>query len=293
MDLEEQLKMASMTTTTPVAEPVQQPEAQPVVQTTTTAPIIEQPVQQVVVPQQAPVQYASVQELQQPMQPVIPTVQESSGIQVIQLGQQFNTKPIDTVKKLGIGEQIRFTVLNKDAFFIQYHFIDGLGKYACFSTQQHRGQCCAEYGQPKHRYVIPILVYPTMPNNPGTIIPGAQAELKVLPIWDDAAYETIAQFAQNPESQPVDFVAKGTDSFGRFSVVPQQGVSFRSQFANDINNAQTTWNSYKDSVPSLFCKPMNEQSYMEMKARMQTAGPNNPANYNNSYGGYQNYNGIM
>ena len=291
MDLEEQLKMATMTTTT-VAEPVQQP-VQQVVQTTTTAPITEQPVQQVVAPQQAPVQYARVQELQQPMQPVLPTVQESSGIQMIQLGQQFNTRPINVVKKLGVGEQIRFTVLNRDAFYIKYHFIDGLGKYACFSTQQHRGQCCAEYGDPKHRYVLPILVYPTLPNNPTTVLQGAPAELKVLPIWDDAAYETIFNFSQDPENQPVDFIAKGTDSFGRFSVVPQQNGSYRGQFAEDVKKAQETWNNYKESVPGLICKPMNEQSYMEMKARMQSAGPNNSANYNNSYNNYQNYKGIM
>ena len=281
MDLEEQLKMATMTTTT-VAEPVQQTAVN-------TAPVMEQPapVQQAPV---APVQYANVQELQQPVQPqqpVIPVIQESNGVQMIQLGQQFNTRPINVVKKLGIGEKLRFTLLNTEGYFTKFHFIDGMGKFACFE-----GSCCKDLGNAKHRYVLPILVYPTLPNDPNTVIQGQPAELKVLPIWDDAVYDLIFQTSPDPINRPVDFIATGTDNFGRMSVVPQ-AQSYRGQFINDVNKAFEVWNTHKDKVPSLICKNMDETTYQDMKARMQAVGPNNTANYNNAYGNYQNYNGIM
>lgn len=280
MDLEEQLKMATMTTTT-VAEPVQQ-TVQPVQEA---VPAMVQPA-----PVQAPVQYANVQELQQPqqpMQPVIPVIQESNGVQMIQLGQQFNTRPINVVKKLGIGEKLRFTLLNTEGYFTKFHFIDGMGKFACFE-----GSCCKELGNAKHRYVLPVLVYPTIPNDPNTVIQGQHAELKVLPIWDDAVYDLIFQTSPDPINRPVDFIATGTDNFGRMSVVPQ-AQSYRGQFTADVNKAFEVWNTHKDKVPSLICKSMDETTYQDMKARMQAVGPNNTANYNNAYGNYQNYNGIM
>ena len=282
MNLEEQLKMATMTTTT---APVEQ-AVQPVI--TADTQIQSQPVQASV---QAPVQYANVQELQPaPVQsvPMVPTIQESNGIQMIQLGQQFNTRPINAVKKLGVGEQIRFTLLNKEGFFIKYHYIDGMGKYACFE-----GDCCKELGQAKHRYVLPVLVYPTLPNNAALPIQGQPAELKVLPIWDDAAYQYIFTKAIDPINTPVDFIATGTDNFGRMSIVDQP-TSYKNQFANDVAKANDLWAKHKDTVPSLICKTMNETSYQELKTRMAAAGPNNNANYNNGYGtNYQNYNGIM
>ena len=289
MNLEEQLKMATMSTTVVPQEqsaPVAVEQPQQPAQTITAETQVVQPT----VPQAAPapVQYASVQELQQPQQPVIPTVAESSGIQMIQLGQQFNTRPINAVKKLGIGEKIRFTLLNTEGFFTKFHYVDGIGKFACFE-----GTCCKELGNAKHRYVLPVLVYPTVPNDPTVVIPGQPAELKVLPIWDDAVYDMIFQTSPDPINRPVDFIASGTDNFGRMSVVPQ-AQSYRAQFTGDINKAFEIWAKHKETVPGLICKTMNETSYLEAKARLAQAGPNNSANYNNNYGNnnYQNYNGI-
>ena len=76
------------------------------------------------------------------------------------------------------------------------------------------------------------------------------------------------------------------------SVVPQ-AQSYKGQFTADINKAFEIWNMHKDKVPSLICKNMDEATYQDMKQRMQAVGPNNSANYNNTYGSYQNYNGIM
>lgn len=291
MDLEEQLKMATMTTAAPVVEPTVMSPAPSIQQPAQVAEIPAAPTTVQTAPVQsapAPVQYANVQELAPAQPPVLPTIAESNGIQMIQLGQQFNTRPINVVKKLGIGEKLRFTLLNTEGYFTKFHFIDGMGKFACFE-----GSCCKELGNAKHRYVLPILVYPTLPNDPTTVLQGQHAELKVLPIWDDAVYDLIFQTSPDPINRPVDFIATGTDNFGRMSVVPQ-AQSYKGQFAADINKAFELWNMHKDKVPSLICKNMDEATYQEMKQRMQAVGPNNSANYNTAYGnnGYQNYNGI-
>lgn len=288
MNLEEQLKMATSTVavnaqTGEVSEPITMQVVNPA-QIQAEAQVV-QPTQTMIQPQ-----LASVTELQMPQQVAVqPQIAETSGVQTIQLGQQVNTKPINLLKKLSIGEKVRFTILPGDINVIKYHFSETIGKIACFSTDQHLGACCRDLGQPKVKFCLPILVYPTMPNDARTIIPNAKAELRILSLWDENTYNTICECVIRNQGKSVDFIATGQDNFGRLDVRDEQ-TSFAAQFGTDINQAVATYNTYKATVPALIRKNMDEQSYAHVISQVS----NNGANYNNSYrGGYQNYNGIM
>ena len=50
--------------------------------------------------------------------------------------------------------------------------------------------CCKD-GDPRVRYAIPVMVYPTMPNDIQTLIPGAKCELKLLILWDAESYKIL------------------------------------------------------------------------------------------------------
>jgi len=311
MTLEEQLAMATGT----VAEPSQpvttaEVQTQPVVNT---APVNTVPVNEAQIQAQAQVVQPTQTAMPQPVQGVqtiqvntmptqgyvapmtTPTYQASmpttaNGVEQIQFGQQINTSPLDLIKKMETGSSFRFTVLNTTgAGLVKFHYSEGLGKFACFSTNQHLGQCCKDLGEPKVRYYLPVMVYPTMPNDLNTIIPNATPTLKVLTLWDADAFDTIAQtiFANNNDLN-VDFTAKCTDSYGRLRIDVARGQSFRPQIESFIQQANQTWEQYKDIVPAKIRKNMDEQQYLHVNNQVA----NNPANYNNTPDNYQNYNGI-
>ena len=288
MTLEEQLAMATSTVAETVQPtPVAQPVVEPVQTTVTTAPIT-QPIPQVVPVQPTmttPVMPAA------PTQPIqaAPQISTENGVQTIQLGQIVNTNKINLLRKLNIGDRVRFSLLNTtDISFIEMHYSEDMGKFACFSTDQQLGQCCKDLGKPKARYTMPILVYPTMPQDTNTVIPGAHAELRVLSIWDAATYDFIAQEVISANGAPIDFIATGADNFGRLSVRSDRN-SFMPNFTTDFQAATQTWSQYKDTVPTLVRKNMDANTYNHIKA--QAANSNN---YNNTYPNYNgNYNGIM
>lgn len=288
MTLEEQLQMATSTTTTGV-----QTQSVPTAQTVAPAPVQQQAEAQVVqttttvaVPQP---QLASVNELQQaPVQ--APQIDVNNGVQTIQLGQQVNVKPLNLLRKLGVGEKVRFTVIPGDTFFIKYHYTEAMGKFACFSTDKEPARCCLENGNYKHKFCLPILVYPTMPNDPKTIVPNAKAELRILALWDDTTYNVIVEAVMRNQNVPVDFVATATDTYGRLDVREDVGVSYANQFGQYIQDAIATYNNYKTIVPTLIRKNMDAETYANA-GRVSNQVNNNTANYNNR-GGYQNYNGI-
>lgn len=302
MTLEEQLAMATNTVAVnqQTGEVMETPVTTAEVQVVNQAPVNQAQMQaeaQVVQPTQTviqqPIQMATVAELQpamvqQPMQAApVQMTNSDNGVQTIQLGQQVNTKHINVLKKLGVGEKVRFSLLNNEAGIVKFHYLDGMGKFACFSTDQHLGSCCRDLGEPKIRYYLPILLYPTMPNDPRVIIPGAKAELRVLSIWDGATYNAIAESVISVGHTNLDFIATGTDTFGRLDV-RQQPDTFKQQFAGDIQTAMQTWEQYKATVPSLLRKNMDETTYMNTKNQAM----NSQATYNN-YNNYQNYNGII
>lgn len=297
MTLEEQLQMATSTTTAEV-QTMSVPTNTPV-QTTQTvaqpaAPMAQQaPVQTTVTTQAPPVQMASVSELQPIQQAPVqaPQIDVNNGVQTIQLGQQVNVKPLNLLRKLGVGEKIRFTILPGDVHFIKYHYTENMGKFACFSTDDHLGRCCIENGNYKHKFCLPILVYPTMPNDPKVIIPNARAELRILSLWDDTTYNVIVEAVTRNPGTPVDFVATATDTYGRLDVREDVGVSYANQFNQSIQEAINTYNIYKATVPALIRKNMDEATYANA-SRVNNQVNNNPANYNNR-GGYQNYNGVI
>ena len=320
MTLEEQLQMATNTSTVAGAAVNEtqvmtnnnqvmtnnnqaqiQAQAQVVQPTMTAVAPMEQAVPS------APVQMAAIEELNpnnlvlnMPASTVVPTYTQfgsanqpapqiattDNGVQMIQLGQTVNTRHINLLKKLGIGEKIRFGLISRDTGLLKFHYADGLGKFACFSTNTHAAACCQDHGEPKIRYYLPVIVYPTMPNEPRTLIPNAHAELKVLSIWDAATYELIAEAFKMQNGIDMDFIATGADNFGRLNIV-QQPDCYKSQYMADIQNALQTWNEYKSTVRALIRKNMDEKTYLN--AKMQAM--NSQANYNGGYNGYgNNYN---
>lgn len=292
MTLEEQLQMATGTTTITNANDNQgqigtttvntQSEAQVVQPTTTTT--VQQPVAT-----QQPVQMASVEELHQ----ATPQIDINNGVQTIQLGQEVNTKPINLLRKLGVGEKVRFTVIPGDRYQIRYHYTEERGKFACFSVDgQQPARCCLENGNYKTKFTIPILVYPTMPNDPKTVIPNAKADFRILALWDAQTYRVIDEALIRNGNNPVDFVATATDTYGRLDIREEVGVSYANQFSQNIQEAINTFNAYKSMVPTLIRKNMDETTYLNA-SRISNQVNNNSANYNyNNRGGYQNYNNI-
>ena len=267
MNLEEQLKMATSTVAmnpepTPVVETLVQPEVQ-----------LPQP------------QLANVNELQSTIQPMYqPQVQQSpvntgdnTGVQVITLGQQVNKTPVSLLRKINIGEKIRFTILPASPLFMKIHTTDALGKIACFSTDNAMGQCCQDLGKPKARYCLPIFIYPVYPNNPNTILPNAEGELKILVLWDEPTYERIASVVNSNPGKQIDFVATGMDPYGRLDIREDLQVSYANQFAAPIKSAVETYNVYRDMVPALVRKNMDSESY---KRAMQQQAMTQQGNYN-------------
>lgn len=308
MTLEEQLAMATSTTTM-TAQPSQtettvsqgpvgtttanlQTEAQ-VVQTTTTTAVPEQAVAT------PPVQMATVGELQQQA----PQIVENVGVQTIELGQQVNTRPINILKKLGVGEKIRVAVLPRSPMHLKYHYSDIIGgKFSCFSTEEKQGKCCQDCGSYKNKFCFAVLVYPTMPNDPTVIIPNAKAELRILTTWDDVTYNAIVSSLIAAQSKPVDFLVTGVDSFGRLDVREDRS-SYAEQFASAIQQALHTYDTYKGMVPSLIRKNVTEADYYRLLQNTSANAGYGNANYGGGYrqapgqyqnnGNYQNYNGIM
>lgn len=288
MTLEEQLQMA----TTTVAESTQ-PVTTAEVQTQTVAPA---PVNEANIQAAAQVVQPTTTAMPQPVQGVQtiqmnqPTVNSfGSGIEQIQFGQPINVSPIEVVKKMEIGSVMRFTVLNTtNVFMAKTHYTEALGRFACFSTD-HSARCCEDLGEPKMRFCIPIMIYPTMPNNLNTLIPNAAPISKLLVLWNKDDYDVISDaITANNGDLNIDFTAKCTDGYGRLRIDVARGQSFRPQIESFIQQANQVWQQWGNTAPTKVRKNMTEQQYINQTNQVT----NNPANYNNTPDNYQNYNGI-
>ena len=308
MNLEEELKMATSSVpiqpeSTPVASqvatPVQVAEEIKQEQIQAQAQVVQPTqtfVQPTVIPQ-APVQPAYVQPQITPAQPQQFDMNNEAGVMQIPFGQTINTSPI-TFIKLNNKEKIRFTVLEPDVISLKFHYCEQLGagttngkRIPCWTTENHTGRCCTDLGKPKARYYLPVLVYPTMPNDINTIIPNAKPTFKVLMTWDDNNYNAIAE-AVTATGGNVDFVATGKDTYGGFDVRTQPS-SYRNQYSNNINEFINNWRNSKAMIPSMVRENMTEDEYVRRLAQVNELVNNAPQNNYANYGGYNNYNGIM
>lgn len=306
MNLEEELKMVTNSV------PVQQ-ESTPVVNTVATPiQVVEEIKQeqlqaqaQVVQPTQTfmqPVQGIQTMQVNQPAQnyvspmptqPVQYDLNGEAGVKQIQFGQTINVNPVQFIK-MSVGEKLRFTLLEPDVLPLAFHYSEKLGtgtsngkRIPCWSSENHTGQCCIDLGKPKARYYLPVLVYPTMPNDVNTIIPGAKPTFKVLMTWDDNVYNVISEAAVATNCS-VDFIASGKDTFGGIDVRTSAN-SYRNQFANEIAEGVQNWRRCKSMIPSMIRENMTEDEYKRRIAQidsMITAAPQN------NYSAYNNYNSI-
>lgn len=309
MNLEEELAMVTNsvpiqpestpvanTVATPiqVAEEVKQEQLQAqaqVVQPTQTMTVGGTTMQPMtVMPNTAPINTAGYMQAQ----PVQYDLNQEAGIKQIQFGQAINVNPV-TFIKLNVGEKLRFTLLECDVLPLAFHYSEALGagttrgkRIPCWSTESHTGQCCIDLGKPKARYYLPVLVYPTMPNDPNTVIPGAKPEFKVLMTWDDITYNAIAQSAIDTNCNS-DFIATGKDTFGGIDVRAQVN-SYRSQYTNEVNEGIQNWRRCKSMIPSMVRENMTEEEYKRRLLEAQTMINNAPQN---NYSNYNNYNNIM
>lgn len=291
MTLEEQLAMATGTTTvtsntvpqgqaqtmtTTMTNPAQmQAEAQ-VVQPTTTAMQLETP----------PVQMATVGELHTETPAQTPQIVENVGVQTIEWGQPIVTKPIELLK-LKVNEPARIAILPVPPQQIRYHQSDIFGgKFSCFSTEETTKKCCMDYGPFKTKLCYAVLLYPTMPNDPTTLIPNAEAQLRILTSWDRAIWNAIDEVMKNSGGKPVDMKVTQLDNYGRLDIRAENTVSFTNQFADAIQKACNKYMTHFNAVPSLVRMNMNEAEYDRRMANVGQA-----ANYSNAnYGGYNNNN---
>jgi len=306
MNLEEELKMVTSsvpvqqestpvvnTVATPiqVAEEVKQEQLQSqaqVVQPTQTMMFGGTAMQPMTaMPNTAPINTAGYMQVQH-------TAADEAGVRQIQFGQTINTNPIQIIK-LNVGEKIRFTLLEQDVKPLVFHYSEALGagttrgkRIPCWSTGTYTARCCIDLGKPKSRYYLPVLVYPTMPNDPNTIIPNAKGQFKVLMTWDDIIYNAIADYAINTNCN-VDFIATGKDTYGGLDVRNQVNT-YRSQFTNDINEGIQNWRRCKDMIPSMVRESMTEEEYVRRLSEVQNVISAAPQN---NYSNYNNYNNIM
>ena len=292
MNLEEELAMVTNSV------PVQQ-ETTPVANTVATPIQVAEEVKQeqiqaqaqVVQPTQTFVQPMPQQMTQPTMQQVQPQqydLNSEAGIKQIQFGQNINVNPV-TFIKLNVGEKIRFTLLECDVLPLTFHYSEALGagttrgkRIPCWSTENHTGKCCIDLGKPKARYYLPVLVYPTMPNDPNTIIPNAKPQFKVLMTWDEITYNAIAQSAIDTQCN-ADFIATGKDTYGGIDVRTQVN-SYRNQYLNDITEGVQNWRRCKSMIPSMVRENMTEDEYVRRLAQVNemvaTTPQNNYSNYN-------------
>ena len=286
MNLEEELAMVTNSV------PVQQ-ETTPVANTVATPVQIAEEVKQepIMQPTQSFVQPMPQQMMQPTMQQVQPQqydLNSEAGIKQIQFGQNINVNPV-TFIKLNVGEKIRFTLLECDVLPLTFHYSEALGagttrgkRIPCWSTENHTGKCCIDLGKPKARYYLPVLVYPTMPNDPNTIIPNAKPQFKVLMTWDEITYNAIAQSAIDTQCN-ADFIATGKDTYGGIDVRTQVN-SYRNQYLNDITEGVQNWRRCKSMIPSMVRENMTEEEYTRRLAQVNemvaTTPQNNYSNYN-------------
>lgn len=303
MNLEEELRMVTNSV------PIQQ-ESTPVANTVATPVQITEEVKQEQMQSQAQV----VQPTQTFIQPIPPTQQyvpptpgintintaqtydlsSEAGVKQVQFGQSINVNPISIVK-LSVGEKMRFTILEQDVISLAFHYSEALGagttrgkRIPCWTTEGHVGKCCIDLGKPKARYYLPILVYPTMPNDPNTIIPNAKPQFKVLMTWDEITYNAIAQSVIDTNCN-ADFIATGKDTYGGIDV-RMQATSYRNQFMNDISENIQNWRRCKSMLPSMVRENMTEEEYIRRLSQVNDIISNAPQN---NYANYNNYNGIM
>lgn len=305
MNLEEELRM--VTSSAPiqpeqpsVAIPVQvseqisqeqlQSQAQVVqpTQTMTVGATTMQPM--TTMPNTAPINTAGYMQ----SQPVQYDLNQEAGVKQIQFGQSINVNPISVVK-LNVGEKMRFTLLEQDVVPLTFHYSEVLGvgttrgkRIPCWTTESHTGKCCIDLGKPKARYYLPILVYPTMPNDVNTLIPNAKPQFKVLMTWDEITYNAISESAISTNCN-VDFVATGKDTYGGIDV-RMQATSYRNQYSNDINESIQNWRRCKSMIPSMVRENMTEEEYTRRLAETQQIVNNAPQN---NYSNYNNYNGMF
>ena len=286
MNLEEELAMVTNSV------PVQQ-ETTPVANTVATPVQIAEEVKQepIMQPTQSFIQPMPQQMTQPTMQQVQPQqydLNSEAGIKQIQFGQNINVNPV-TFIKLNVGEKIRFTLLECDVLPLTFHYSEALGagttrgkRIPCWSTENHTGKCCIDLGKPKARYYLPVLVYPTMPNDPNTIIPNAKPQFKVLMTWDEITYNAIAQSAIDTQCN-ADFIATGKDTYGGIDVRTQVN-SYRNQYLNDITEGVQNWRRCKSMIPSMVRENMTEEEYTRRLAQVNemvaTTPQNNYSNYN-------------
>ena len=278
MTLDEQLAMA--TNAVPVSPaPVAQTQNVGVVQPTQTLGAA-----QAVQPQVVPVQQTVTQPVQQaPINPVnIPNSSidlnkaaadaiQHYGIEEIQLGQVVSTRAIDPVKKMDKGEKMRFTILDPTVRVAKIHNHEKLGKIACWSNDDPSrgpvvyGQCCRDMDAPKVRYYMPILVYPTLPNDPKTPITQGKAELRLLIIWDVTSYNKLCEEITEAGSPYIDIIATSEDTYGKLDFKAQRD-SFREipEFKPAVDAALTKWEAVKDKAPLTVRRDMDAERYVKL-----------------------------
>lgn len=254
----------------PMAQPVQQVAAQQannfaaaqVVQPTTTVAQPQPPVYNQPAP--APVQNVMAQG---------DSVADDFDAEGLAFGATISNFPVEKVK--GVKDQsIRFGLLfaspNGDEMarspFAPYkwkiHYDEEVGgNFKCFN-----GECCQMDSKgARTRIVLPIVVYPTLPNDPYTIIPGKKAELKILVLGNEG-WTSISNKIKSKGFRYENFDIIGTCTDGQYNSFDFTTTddTFRAQ-QPDFEQVKQSWLKVRNVSYKAVGKILPRETYLQLK----------------------------
>lgn len=240
-----------------------------VVQPTTTAVNYQQPVNVAPQAQPAPVQPAPVQNVMAQGD----AVADDFDVTGLAFGQTISNYPVEKVK--GVKDQsIRFGLLfaspNGEEMarnpFSPYswkiHYDEEVGgSFKCFG-----GECCQMDSKgARTRIVLPIVLYPTLPTDPYTIIPGKKAELKILVLGNEA-WTSISNKIKSKNFRYENFDIIGTCTDGQYNSFDFTATedTFRAQ-QPDFEAVKQSWLNVRNVSYKAVGKILPRETYLQLK----------------------------
>lgn len=188
-------------------------------------------------------------------------------------GQAISNFPVEKVK--GVKDQsIRFGILfaspNPEEMarspFAPYawkiHYDEEVGgSFKCFG-----GECCQlDSKGARTRIVLPIVLYPTLPNDPYTIIPGKKAELKILVLGNEA-WTSISNKIKSKGFRYENFDIIGTCTDGQYNSFDFTATddTFRAQ-QPDFEQVKQSWLKVRNVSYKAVGKILPRETYLQLK----------------------------
>lgn len=188
-------------------------------------------------------------------------------------GQTISNFPVEKVK--GVKDQsIRFGLLfaspnpteMQQSPYAPYswkiHYDEEVGgNFKCFG-----GECCQMDSKgARTRIVLPIVLYPTLPNDPYTIIPNKKAELKILVLGNEA-WTSISNKIKSKGFRYENFDIIGTCTDGQYNSFDFTATddTFRAQ-QPDFEAVKKSWLNVRNVSYKAVGKILPRETYLQLK----------------------------